>query len=97
MTIANALLLWIYFDTGYELTQSELKYKSGPLRGSIEIKKIHEIVKGKTLWAGIKPAMARNGLIIKHGKYDEIYISPDSNDAFINEILKLNKNIIIKT
>lgn len=93
--IIAALLLWIYFGTHYQLTDTELIYRSGPLRGRIPLNRIREIVKGKTLYAGIKPATAGKGLIIKFGKYDEIYISPNSNDSFIAEILKRNPEIII--
>lgn len=88
-------LLWAQFTTKYELNNKELKYHSGPIRGKIEIEKIREIIKGKTLWAGLKPAIARNGLIIKYDKYDEIYISPESNDMFVNKILEINPNIKI--
>lgn len=89
------LLLWIYFGTSYELTETELIYRSGPLRGRIEINQIREIVKGKTLYAGLKPATSGKGLIIKYRKFDEIYISPDTNEKFIEEIVTRNKNIII--
>ena len=93
LLVVGGFLLWLYFGTAYELTQSELKYKSGPISGKIEIAKIKEIVKGKTLWAGLKPATARNGLIVKYGKYSEVYISPKTNDRFVSEILNLNENI----
>ncbi len=89
------LLLWIYFGTNYELTETELLYRSGPLRGRIKIDQIREIKKGKTLYSGLKPATSRKGLIIKYQKFDEIYISPDTNELFIEEIVKRNKNIII--
>ena len=88
------LLIWLDKETKYELTQTELIYKSGPIKGKINIEKINEIIKDKTLWVGLKPASARKGLIIKFG-YDEIYISPKTNDTFINEILKLNNRIKI--
>lgn len=88
------LLIWLDKETKYELTQTELIYKSGPIKGKINIEKINEIIKDKTLWVGLKPATARKGLIIKFG-YDEIYISPKTNDTFINEILKLNNRIKI--
>ena len=88
-------LLWLNFGTEYELTQTELKYKSGPLRGKIEIKRIKEIVKGKSLWSGLKPATARKGLIIKYDKYEEIYVSPKTNDTFILKILEYNNEIKI--
>ena len=93
--IIAALLLWIYFGTAYQLTDTELRYKSGPIRGKIPLEEIREIVKGKTLYAGLKPATAGKGLIIKFGKYEEIYITPDSNDSFIAEIRKRNPGIVI--
>lgn len=94
-TIIAALLLWIYFGTHYQLTDTELIYRSGPLRGKIPLNQVREIVKGKTLYSGIKPATAGKGLIIKFRKYDEIYISPNSNDSFISEILKRNPEIVL--
>lgn len=96
ISLVVLLLLWIFFDTKYELLKNRLKYKSGPIRGEIEIDKIKKIIKGKTLWIGLKPATAKNGLIIKYNKYDEIYISPKTNDVFIAEILKLNSEIEIE-
>ena len=86
------LLVWLFFDTEYYLSQTELEYKSGPVRGKIKTEQIKEIIKGKTLWSDLKPASARNWLIIKHQKYEEIYISPKTNDLFIEKILELNKN-----
>ena len=87
--------LWIYFGTEYQLTKTELKYRSGPISGEIKIEQINEIIKGETLWSGLKPATAKNGLIIKYLEYEEIYISPKTNESFINKILEMNKNIII--
>ena len=41
------LLVWLFFDTEYYLSQTELEYKSGPVRGKIKIEQIKEIIKGK--------------------------------------------------
>lgn len=90
------LIFWIYFDTFYKIENNELIYRSGFLRGKIEILKIKEIIKGKTSLSGIKPALARNGLIIKFNKYDEIYIAPENNDELISDLIKLNSEIKIK-
>lgn len=90
-----ALLFWFYFGTSYNLSNEYLFYKSGPLNGKVEISKITEIIKGKTSYIGLKPATARNGLVIKYNKYDEIYISPDTNELFIEKILELNREIKI--
>ncbi|WP_316930945.1 PH domain-containing protein [Lacinutrix jangbogonensis] len=95
LLLVTGLLLWLFFGTEYEITQSELKYKSGPFHGKIELEQIREIIKGKTMWSGMKPATAKNGLIIKYGKYDEIYISPITNDTFVRKILELNNDIKI--
>ena len=42
-------LLWSYYGTYYELTQTFLKYNCGPVKGKIQIKEIREVIKGKTL------------------------------------------------
>jgi len=89
------LLLWIYFDTYYAIDGKRLKYHSAFIRGEIEISNIREIVKGQTTWVGIKPALARKGLIIKFNKFDEIYISPISNDMMISDLIEINPNIKI--
>lgn len=90
------LLFWLYFGTNYELSQEGgLIYRSGPFNGKINTDRITEIIKGKTLWVGFRPATARKGLIIKYDKYNELYISPKTNELFINKILELNNRIKI--
>ena len=95
ITLVTGFVLWLYFGTNYELTQNGLKYRSGPFNGKIDISRIREIVKGKTMYVGFKPATARNGLIIKYDKYEELYISPETNELFIEKILELNGQIKI--
>jgi len=90
-----SILLWVYFDTYYIIEGQKLKYHSAFIKGEIEINKIKEIVKGKTVWVGIKPALASKGLIIKFNKFDEIYISPTSNEMMISDLIDINPNIII--
>ncbi|MGS2762950.1 PH domain-containing protein [Sinomicrobium sp. M5D2P9] len=87
------LLFWMYFGTNYELSKDRLIYRCGPLKGKIGLDCIKEIVKGKTLWVGFKPATSRNGLIVKYDKYNKIYISPETNESFIEKILELNSDI----
>ena len=89
------LLFWMFFGTNYQLTKNELIYRCGPIKGKIKINRITEIIKGKTLWVGLKPATSRKGLIIKYDKYNEIYISPNTNESFIAELLILKSDIKI--
>ncbi len=94
--ITVLFLLWIFFGTNYELSDEGFIYRCGPINGKIAIHRIRGIVKGKTSWVGFRPATARNGLIIKYDEYSEIYISPETNDSFIEKILELKGDIEIK-
>lgn len=89
------LILWIYFGTIYELNSAEFKYRSGLISGKMKIEKITEIILNSNRFIVTKPAAAANGLIIKCGIYDEVYITPETNELFIEKILDLNKDIKI--
>jgi hypothetical protein len=88
-----SFFLWIYFGTHYILEDKKLFYKSAFIRGQIDVIKIREIIKGRTTWTGIKPATAAKGLLIKFNTYDEIYISPEDNDALIEALKEINGEI----
>src|SRR5690606_19703093 len=89
-------LLWVLYGTCYVIGESHINYYSGPIRGRIEIEEIHTILMGKNLYAGLRPATALNGLIIKYGKYDEIYFSPYTNEDFTRELLKIKPDIKVE-
>lgn len=95
LLLVSGYMLWIRFGTAYEITDEFLNYKTGPIQGKIKISTIKTLEAGKTLWAGMKPATALNGIIVKYNKYDEIYISPENNKAFAEEILKLNPEVTV--
>ncbi|PVY38229.1 PH domain-containing protein [Pontibacter virosus] len=87
------LIAWIYFGTAYWLEDGKLRYKSGPWKGVIEVEKITQIQEGKTMWVGMKPALARNGLVIRYNRFDEVYIAPENNQEVIADLLGINQNI----
>ena len=97
MIIIAAILIWILLDTSYTLTDSELFYRSGPVRGKISIGTIRKIqydnsfLKGQTL----KPSLGTNGLIVFYNKFDEIYISPKMREEFIAEIIARKPDVEI--
>lgn len=95
IVLSIGLLLWIYFGTNYELSEEGFIYRSGPINGKISIHRISEIINGKTSWIGLRPATAQKGLIIKYDEYNEIYISPKTNEAFIEKILEFKPDILI--
>lgn len=89
------LFVWVYFSTTYYIDAHYFYYQSAFIKGKIEIIKIKEIQLNKTLWSGLKPALATKGMIIKFG-YDEIYVAPINNQQLVQALLKVNSNIIIK-
>lgn len=93
--VPSVLVLWAYFYTYYKIEDDYLFYRSGFLNGRIGIFSINEITKGKTMWSGIKPALAKNGLIIKYNKVDESYIAPENSKELIADLIQMNARIII--
>ena len=100
VSIGHSLILgfflWIFFDTKYELTETELRYKSGSIKGQIKLNEINEVELRKYLWSGTRAATAFGGVIIKFRKYDEVYISPHTNELFVKELIIRNSKIKIK-
>jgi hypothetical protein len=89
------LFLWIWFDTYYVIQGKELLYKSAFIKGSISIDTIYEIERNKTMYAGLKPALAMKGVVVKYNKYDDIYLSPKDADGFVEALKGVNPNIKI--
>ncbi len=42
---------------------------------------------------GLKPALSSKGCIIKYRKWDDIYLSPENQELFNAELLKVNPAI----
>lgn len=92
---AVAFLLWLWYGTSYRIDDTYVHYRSGPFRGKITINTVREVQRDVTLWVGFRPALARKGIIVKYNKYDEIYFSPDNNDAFISALRKVSAEIAV--
>lgn len=90
-----ALLLWAFFGTWYKVADGKLKYRSGFLMGEINISNIRQLIVGETMWVGIKPAIASKGIIVKYNRYDEIYIAPENNTEFAEDLKSINPTIEI--
>jgi hypothetical protein len=86
-------LLLIYFRTDYRVEDGFIYYRSGIFKGSIKVDTIRELEVNTTQWVGNKPALARKGIIIKYNKYDDIYVSPERQEEFIQELLAINPQI----
>jgi hypothetical protein len=91
--LAGGLLLWMWLATFYRVIEKDLYYRSGPFNGSLPINSIRTITTGKTMYVGMKPALATKGCIIEYNKYDDIYLSPQDQEGFIAALLSINPNI----
>lgn len=89
------LTLWFWFGTHYRITTAHIHYRCGPFHGKIAIDTIREVQRNATMWSGLRPALARNGIVVKYNKYDEIYFSPDTNETFIQKLLEIRGDIAV--
>jgi hypothetical protein len=90
-----SMLIWILLDTKYSIKEEILYFYSGPFRGKITINSIRKIEhhSGLLVPVSYKPALDTKGLIIYYNSFDDIYISPNQEAIFLEELLKINPNI----
>lgn len=93
--LTNAFLYDIWIRTYYEIKDNTLFFRSGLFHGKTDIDKIVSLTKNKYLWSGFRPALSKQGVVLRYNKYSEVYISPNDLDRFIEEIKKINPTIII--
>ena len=97
LLVLSALLyfIWMWYDTYYVIDNDQLFYKSALVKGYVDINTIVKIIKNKKLASGNRPALSTKGIIIKYNKYDEIFVSPQNIDQFIEALKAINPNIEI--
>jgi hypothetical protein len=90
-------LIWILLDTKYCIIEDTISFNSGPFRGNISINSIRKIEHHSGLIVPVtyKPALDTKGLIIHYNNFDDIYFSPKEEDLFLEELLKINPNILV--
>ncbi|QHL88195.1 hypothetical protein GU926_12440 [Nibribacter ruber] len=90
------LLLWTWFGTYYQIVGQHLYYRCGPWHGRIPIQDIRVVRQKDRLWAGLRPALGLDGLVLHYHKWDEIYLSPKKKEAFIQSLQQVNPSIQLK-
>lgn len=93
MLLLIGLISWFSFTCHYLITGKKMIYKWGLFKGEIEIQSITRIEKNTILWTGNRPATAFRGLVVSYAKLNKVYLSPENEDLFIKELLKLNPDI----
>lgn len=87
------LVGWIWFDTGYTITDEELKIKSGPLRFRIRLESIQSIKKSRIPLSS--PALSLDRLKVSYGKHSIALISPKDKRGFVDAIRERNRDVEI--
>jgi hypothetical protein len=82
---------WIWFGTGYEISEDVLKISCGPFRQRILLQEIREIKRTRSPLSS--PACSLDRMEIKYGKSKRVMISPADKENFIKTIIKKSPSI----
>ena len=85
-TLTLAYLISLYYTTSYLLHHDYLRCSSGWIIKKIAYKAIKKIEKNKGLYIGWKLSLALDGLIIYYHDGNELFISPENLDQFIDDL-----------
>jgi len=93
LIILFGLILHMFFNTNYKIQNEKLFIKCGFFKyRPINIEDIKKVSKSSNIISS--PAASFDRIEIKYGKFDEIIISPKNKIKFVEELQKINPNII---
>lgn len=90
LTFLAFLFFSIYKTTYFRLDDDYLFCRSLVFTKRIPYSSIRKVEKQKGIYAGIKFSTSWKGLVVHYNKFDEILISPENDEFFIE---KLNEKI----
>ncbi len=98
LSLLSLLIGWVWNTTLYTVTDDEVLYTCGPLKGNIAISTIQKIKLNtpSTQYSGFKPALSADGVLVFYNMDDSIYLSPDNAKGFVNAVKAHNPSIIIE-
>ena len=82
---------WIWFGTGYEISEEELKISCGPFRQRILLQEIREIKRTRSPLSS--PACSLDRMEIKFGKSKRVMISPADKENFVKMLIRKSPHI----
>jgi basic membrane lipoprotein Med (substrate-binding protein (PBP1-ABC) superfamily) len=86
LTLTLAYLISLYYTTSYLLHNDYIRCSSGWIVKKITYQAIKKIEKNKGLYIGWKLSLAHDGLIIYYHDGNELFISPENIDQFIESL-----------
>jgi hypothetical protein len=81
--------------TNYTFKDDLLFCRSVIFHKSLPYSSIRKIEVGTKLYAGLKFSTSLQGLIIHYNKFDDLLISPENQELFIEKLVTLNPSITI--
>ena len=88
-TVVFTFILHLFLKTSYTIKNQHLKIRCGIFSyRPIDINLIKEISKTKSIISSTAPSFDR--ILIKHGEFNELIISPKDKLNFINDLMKIN-------
>jgi hypothetical protein len=82
---------WVWFGTGYAISDDELRIRCGPFRQRIPLQEIKEIKKTRSPLSA--PACSLDRMEIGYGKSKRVMISPADKENFIKTIVEKSPHI----
>jgi hypothetical protein len=84
---------WIWFGTGYAISDDELRIGCGPFRQRIPLQEIKEIKKTRSPLSA--PACSLDRMEIGYGKSKRVMISPADKENFIKTIVEKSPQFVL--
>ncbi len=89
------ILAYLFYDTAYTIKGKELEIRFGFLyKQKIDITSIREIKETNNPLSS--PAASLDRLDIRYGRSGSVLISPQRKEEFVNELLKIHPEIVVK-
>ena len=93
--LITLFFLWIWFGTYYVLDEDYFIWYSGPLRKKIPLKKIVGITENVRSFSGMRPALTFQYVQMRYNRYDDVFIAPENEEAFIADLVRIRPEIKI--
>jgi len=84
--MVNFLLFPIQKLTRFELTDEMLICRTLFYKKEIPLKTIRNVEKNNGFYAGLKFSTSFSGLVVSYNKFDEVFITPENEQQFIEFI-----------
>ena len=93
MVVLYGLILHLFFNTTYKIEKEKLHIKCGFFKYKpVTIKEMKKVSKSSNIISS--PAASFDRVEIRYGKFNELIISPKHKTKFVEDLQKINPEII---